>query len=193
MDFFEQLKQECSLCARCGLGATRTNLVFGTGNEHSDIVFVGEGPGEKEDLQGIPFVGPAGQLLDTMLKLIGLRREDVYICNIVKCRPPHNRIPTPEEAEACKIHLRMQTYLVRPRVILLLGATAAKGVLGDQVRITRDRGIWTERKGVWIMPTYHPSALLRDPAKKSEAWEDLKQVRRKLTELGLYTDLLKEE
>ena len=189
MDTMEQLRQECSGCRLCRLCETRTNLVFGVGNEHSDIVFVGEGPGEKEDLQGIPFVGPAGQLLDVMLKLIGLKREDVYICNIVKCRPPHNRVPTPEEAEACRIHLRMQTWLVRPKVIVLLGSTAAKNVLDPEIRITRERGKWTERKGVWMMPTYHPSALLRDPDKKREAWEDMKSLRNKLTELGLYQDI----
>ena len=110
MDSFEQLKQDCSNCSRCILGATRKNLVFGTGNEHSDLVFVGEGPGEKEDQQGIPFVGPAGQLLDVMLKLIGLRREDVYICNIVKCRPPQNRDPAPDEREACSQWLQRQTF-----------------------------------------------------------------------------------
>ena len=145
------------------------------------------------DVTGRPFVGPAGQLLDKMLAAISLdRHRNCFIGNVVKCRPPHNRVPAPEEAEACRIHLRMQTYLVRPRVILLLGATAAKGVLGDQIRITRDRGIWTERKGVWMMPTYHPSALLRDPAKKPEAWEDMKALRRKLKELDLYPDLLKD-
>ena len=189
-ELFERQVAACNLCPLC---QHILHKVPGQGDRNAPLMLIGEGPGQVEDEQGLAFVGPAGQLLTKMLAAIQLPRERVYICNSVKCRPPHTRSPTPEEAEACKIHLRMQTYLVRHRVILLLGATAAKGVLGDQVRITRDRGIWTERKGVWIMPTYHPSALLRDPAKKSEAWEDLKQVRRKLTELGLYTDLLKEE
>jgi DNA polymerase len=142
-----------------------------------------------EDQEGLAFVGPAGQLLTRMLAAIGLPRERVYICNVVKCRPPHNRVPAPEEAEACRIHLRMQTYLVKPRVIVLLGSTAAKYLLNPEIRITRERGIWTERKGIWMMPTYHPSALLRDESKKPQAWEDMKSLRAKLKELGLYPDL----
>ena len=149
----------------------------------------GTGPGQVEDEEGLAFVGPAGQLLTKMLEAIGLPRERVYICNVVKCRPPGNRVPTPEEAEACRIHLRMQTYLVKPKVIVLLGSTAAKYLLNPEIRITRERGIWTERKGIWMMPTYHPSALLRDSSKKPEAWEDMKSLRAKLQELGLYPDL----
>jgi DNA polymerase len=124
-----------------------------------------------------------------MLEAISLPRDRVYICNVVKCRPPGNRVPTPEEAEACRIHLRMQTWLVRPKGIVLLGSTAARSVLDPEVRITRERGKWTVRKGVWIMPTYHPSALLRDPAKKREAWEDMKSLKAKLMELRLYPDI----
>lgn len=152
-------------------------------------MFIGEGPGQVEDEQGLAFVGPAGQLLTRMLQAISLPRERVYICNIVKCRPPRNRTPLPEEAEACMLHLRMQTALVRPKVIVLLGATAARYTLGPEVRITRDRGVWTERKGVWMMPTYHPSALLRDESKKKDAWQDMKSLRDKLISLGLYSDL----
>ena len=126
---------------------------------------------------------------DRMLEAIQLPRERVYICNVVKCRPPHNRVPTPEEAEACRIHLRMQTWLIRPKVIVLLGSTAAKNLLNPEIRITRERGRWTERKGVWMMPTYHPSALLRDESKKPEAWEDMKSLKAKLMELGLYPDI----
>ena len=125
----------------------------------------------------------------TIIAAIGMTREQVYICNVVKCRPPQNRVPLPEEAEACRIHLRMQTYLVRPRVILLLGGTAAQNILGPETRITRDRGKWTERRGVWLMPTFHPSALLRDESKKRDAWEDMQRLRDKLMELHLYEDI----
>ena len=185
-ELFHRQVAECRLCSLCG---GIRNKVPGQGDPHSPLMLIGEGPGQAEDEQGLAFVGAAGQLLTRMLAAIGLPRERVYICNVVKCRPPHNRIPTPEEAEACKIHLRMQTWLVRPKVILLLGATAAKDVLGPEARITRDRGKWTERNGVWILPTYHPSALLRDESKKPDAWEDLKRLRDKLKELGLYPDL----
>ena len=185
-ELFERQVEECRLCGLCG---GILHKVPGQGDRNAPLMLIGEGPGQAEDEQGLAFVGAAGQLLTRMLAAIGLPRERVYICNVVKCRPPHNRIPTPEEAEACKIHLRMQTWLVRPKVILLLGATAAKDVLGPEARITRDRGKWTERNGVWILPTYHPSALLRDESKKPDAWEDLKRLRDKLKELGLYPDL----
>lgn len=152
-------------------------------------MFIGEGPGQVEDEQGLAFVGPAGQLLTRMLLAIDLPRDRVYICNVVKCRPPNNRVPLPEEAAACMLHLRMQVALLRPRVIVLLGSTAAKNTLGEEIRITRDRGKWFERKGVWMMPTYHPSALLRDASKKRDAWEDMQSLRDKLMELGLYPDI----
>ena len=135
------------------------------------------------------FVGAAGQLLTKMLAAIQLPRERVYICNVVKCRPPGNRVPLPEEIDACRIHLRIQTWLIQPKVIVLLGATAAKALLNPEIRITRERGIWTERKGIWMMPTYHPSALLRDESKKPAAWEDMKSLRDKLITLGLYPDI----
>ena len=133
-------------------------------------------------MQGLAFVGAAGQLLTKMIAAMGMTREEVYICNIVKCRPPQNRTPFPEEAAACLPYLRQQVALVRPQVIVLLGATAARAVLGDQARITRDRGRWVERKGVFIMPTYHPAALLRDESKKRDAWHDFQAVRDKLAE-----------
>ena len=183
-DSFEQLKQECNLCARCSLGATRTNLVFGTGNEHSDIVFVGEGPGEKEDLQGIPFVGPAGQLLDVMLKLIGLRREDVYICNIVKCRPPFNRDPAPEEQKACSEWLQRQLALIHPRILVCLGRISAKSLISPDFKITRDHGRWYEVDGRMVIATYHPSALLRDVSKRPEAFADFREIRSAMRALG---------
>ena len=185
-ELFEEQVQACRLC---GLYRGIQHKVPGQGDRNSPLMFIGEGPGQAEDEQGLAFVGAAGQLLTRMLEAIQLPRDRVYICNVVKCRPPHNRIPTPEEAEACKNHLRMQTWLIRPKVIVLLGATAAKDVLGPDIRITRDRGHWTEKKGVWILPTYHPSALLRDESKKPEAWEDMKSLKRKLTELGLYSDI----
>ena len=186
---WEELRAMCLQCTMCPLCQTRHNVVFGVGPTDAEILFVGEGPGEQEDLTGEPFVGPAGKLLDDMLRIIDLGRHNCYICNIVKCRPPNNRVPEEAEAEACKLHLRMQFALVRPKVIVLLGSTAARHTLGPDIRITRDRGRWFERKGVWMMPTYHPSALLRDPAKKREAWEDMQSLRDRLMELSLYEDL----
>jgi len=185
-ELFERQVEECNLCPLC---RHITRKVPGQGDRQAPLMLIGEGPGQKEDEEGLAFVGAAGQLLTKMLGAIGLPRERVYICNIVKCRPPDNRVPTSEEAEACRIHLRMQTWLVRPKVILLLGSTAAKNLLDPEIRITRERGKWTERKGVWMMPTYHPSALLRDASKKPQAWEDMKSLREKLKELGLYRDL----
>lgn len=185
-ELFERQVEECNLCPLC---RHITRKVPGQGDRQAPLMLIGEGPGQTEDEEGLAFVGAAGQLLTKMLGAIGLPRERVYICNIVKCRPPDNRVPTSEEAEACRIHLRMQTWLVRPKVILLLGSTAAKNLLDPEIRITRERGKWTERKGVWMMPTYHPSALLRDASKKPQAWEDMKSLREKLKELGLYRDL----
>ena len=179
----EELERECLRCRACPLCETRHHVVFGVGDEHAELMLIGEGPGQVEDEQGLAFVGPAGQLLTKMLAAIGLDREKVYICNIVKCRPPHNRVPEEEEAHACMLHLRNQVAMVKPKVILLLGATAAKYTLGPEIRITRDRGKWFERKGVWMMPTYHPSALLRDPEKKKDAWKDLQTLAEKLKEL----------
>ena len=185
-ELFEKQVEECRLCP---LGSHILHKVPGQGDRCAPLMLIGEGPGQVEDEEGLAFVGPAGQLLTKMLGAIGLPRERVYICNVVKCRPPQNRVPTPEEAEACRIHLRMQTWLVRPRVIVLLGSTAARYLLDPDIRITRDRGKWTERKGIWMMPTFHPSALLRDPDKKHQAWEDMKSLKAKLTELNLYGDL----
>jgi DNA polymerase len=180
---WDSLHAQIQGCQRCGLCARIHNKVPGQGNAGARLMFIGEGPGADEDLQGLAFVGAAGQLLTKMIAAIGLERREVYICNVVKCRPPGNRVPSPEEAAACLPFLRAQVALVRPRVIVLLGATAARAVLGDQVRITRDRGKWVERKGVWIMPTYHPAALLRDESKKRDAWHDLQAVKAKLAEV----------
>ena len=180
-------------CAMCSLVQSATHKVPGQGDPRSPLMLIGEGPGQVEDEQGLAFVGPAGQLLTRMLAAIQLPRERVYIANIVKCRPPQNRVPTEAEAQACLLHLRIQVSLIRPKVILLLGATAARYTIGPDIRITRDRGRWFERRGVWMMPTYHPSALLRDPAKKKEAWQDLQSLREKLISLELYPDLLHPE
>lgn len=177
---WDSLHADIAACEKCELCRRIHHKVPGQGDGSADLMFIGEGPGADEDVQGLAFVGAAGQLLTKMIAAMGLTREQVYICNVVKCRPPQNRVPTPEEAAACLPYLRAQVALVRPKVIVLLGATAARAVLGDQVRITRDRGKWVEKKGVWIMPTYHPAALLRDETKKRDAWHDLQAVRDKL-------------
>ena len=186
---WELFHHQVEACGLCPLHEGILHKVPGQGDEHAPLMLIGEGPGQVEDEEGLAFVGPAGQLLTRMLAAISLPRDRVYICNIVKCRPPNNRVPEPAEAEACRLHLRNQFALVRPKVIVLLGSTAAKSILGPEIRITRDRGRWYERKGVWFMPTYHPSALLRDPAKKREAWEDMQSLRDRLMELSLYEDL----
>ncbi|MBM7582823.1 DNA polymerase [Caldicoprobacter guelmensis] len=180
-----QLIRAVETCQKCDLCKTRTNVVPGEGNRNADLMFIGEGPGRDEDLTGRPFVGKAGQLLDKMIAAIGLKREEVYIANIVKCRPPGNRVPREIEAESCLPYLRRQVYLVRPRIIVCLGATAMRYVIDKNASITSIRGQWFERKGYWLMATYHPAALLRDPAKKYDAWEDFKKIRDKLHELGL--------
>ena len=181
---WDELNRQIASCQKCGLCRQIHHKVPGQGNPHARLMLIGEGPGRDEDEQGLAFVGRAGQLLTRMLAAIGLTREEVYICNVVKCRPPENRTPLPEEAEACLPFLRMQFALVRPKVILLLGATAGRYTLGEDFRVTRDRGHFVQKGGVWFMPTYHPAALLRDESKKREAWEDLKAVREKLKETG---------
>ncbi len=186
---WELLEEQIGACRRCPLYRGITLRVPGQGDRRAPLMLIGEGPGAEEDRQGLAFVGAAGQLLTRMLAAIELPRERVYICNTVKCRPPGNRTPTAEERAACLIHLRMQVALVRPAVILLLGASAARTVLGEDTYITRVRGQWRERKGVSILATYHPSALLRDPLKKRDAWHDLQLVREKLIGLGCYPDI----
>ena len=184
MKSWETLEGACLNCRKCRLWETRTNVVIGVGNRNADIMFVGEGPGQQEDLQGEPFVGPAGKLLDKMLASIGLDREKVYIANIVKCRPPGNRDPHDDEQEACMNYLRYQLMLVKPKIIVCLGRIAATAIIDKDFKITRQHGQWTERKGYWFIATYHPSALLRDESKKRPAWEDLKLIRAKLDEIG---------
>ena len=181
-----QLLDEVYACQKCRLCATRTNVVPGEGNPSAELMFIGEGPGRDEDLQGRPFVGRSGELLTRMIRAIGLEREQVYICNIVKCRPPNNRVPEADERAACIGYLREQVALVRPKIIVCLGSTPTRALLGEDMRITRDRGVWQLKKGVWFMPTYHPAALLRDLEKKRPAWEDFKAIRDKLIELGVY-------
>lgn len=183
MKSWETLEGACLNCRKCRLWETRTNVVIGVGNRNADIMFVGEGPGQQEDLQGEPFVGPAGKLLDKMLVSIGLDREKVYIANIVKCRPPGNRDPHDDEQEACMNYLRYQLMLVKPKIIVCLGRIAATAIIDKDFKITRQHGQWTERKGYWFIATYHPSALLRDESKKRPAWEDLKLIRAKLDEI----------
>ncbi len=177
------LTEEITNCQKCRLCAARTRAVPGEGNPHARLMFIGEGPGRDEDLTGRPFVGRAGQLLDKMIAAIGLSREEVYIANVVKCRPPQNRAPEMDEVAACMPYLRAQVGLIRPQVIVLLGSSALGAILGPEHRITRERGAWIERKGVFFMPTFHPAALLRDESKKRPVWEDLKKVRDKLQEL----------
>ena len=180
---WKSLSEQVMKCKACRLCETRTHTVFGEGNVQAALMLIGEGPGEQEDVSGRPFVGPAGQLLDRILMAAGFKRKDVYICNIVKCRPPHNRVPAEDECAACRDYLRGQVALVRPKVIVLLGSTATKAILGQEMRITRDRGVWQLKKGMWIMPTYHPSALLRDATKKRPVWEDFQAVRDKIKKL----------
>lgn len=177
---WEILEGACYYCKKCRLWETRKNVVIGVGNKNADIMFIGEGPGEQEDLQGIPFVGPAGQLLDKMLNAINLTRDDVYIANIVKCRPPGNRDPHDDEQNACLNYLRYQLMLVKPKIIVCLGRIAAQAIISPDFKITRQRGTWIDRKGYKITATYHPSALLRDETKKRPAWEDFKSIRKML-------------
>ena len=177
------LREECLQCRACGLSETRHNVVFGVGPADARILLIGEGPGEQEDLRGEPFVGPAGKLLDDMLSIIDLDRTICYIANIVKCRPPRNRNPLETEQEACIHWLRSQTKLIRLKIIVCLGRIAAQKIITPELRIGRDHGLWCARGGVQMMATYHPSALLRDPSKRPDAFDDLKELQRKILEI----------
>lgn len=181
---WNELENVCKDCTRCGLCETRNNVVFGVGNRQSRILFVGEGPGEQEDLQGIPFVGPAGQLLDDMLSIIDIDRTNCYIANIVKCRPPRNRDPLETEQEACIGYLRQQIELIKPKIIVCLGRIAATALIREDFRITREHGTWTEKDGIWMTAMYHPSALLRDVTKRPETFDDLLAIREKMRQLA---------
>ena len=186
---WEELIRDCANCKRCGLGSTRKNIVIGRGNINADMMLIGEGPGEQEDLQGLPFVGAAGKLLDLLLKALMINETEYYIANIVKCRPPSNRVPSDEEAERCLPFLRNQVLLVKPKIIVCLGATAMKYIIDREAKITQIRGQWLERKGYWIMPTFHPAALLRDESKKVLMWEDFKKVKQRLDDLNIDTKI----
>ena len=184
---WEALEQMCKKCRECSLCETRTNVVFGVGSREAEVLFIGEGPGANEDLKGEPFVGKAGMLLDDMLAIIGLRREQVYIANIVKCRPPNNRDPLGVEQDACIGWLRRQTALLRPKIIVCLGRIAAMKIIRDDFKISREHGQWFVKAGVQMMATYHPAALLRDPHRRPESFDDLKILQAKINELCEHT------
>ena len=183
MDELNALRAACAGCTGCGLAATRHSVVFGVGPCPSPVVFIGEGPGQQEDLRGEPFVGPAGQLLDDMLSIIDLGRHNCYICNIVKCRPPRNRDPLNTEQDACIGYLRAQTALIRPKIIVCLGRIAAMRIIDKGFRITKQHGQWFDRAGVQMTAIYHPSAVLRDPLKGPDTFVDLKGIQAKVREL----------
>ena len=172
----DELEQEVKQCKKCKLCNTRQNVVFGVGNINTKIMFIGEGPGGDEDRLGEPFVGKAGQLMNKAFDIVGIKREEVYIANIVKCRPPHNRDPETDEINACMNYLRNQVMIIKPKMIVLLGRIALQNILGEEYKITASRGKWLEKKGIIYMPTWHPAALLRDENKKIDFIEDLKKV-----------------
>lgn len=182
---WDVLERTCKACIGCALCQRRSNVVFGVGNPTADILFVGEGPGEQEDLLGEPFVGPAGKLLDDMLSIIDLDRKKCYIANIVKCRPPGNRDPKEEEQNACIGYLNNQIQLIQPKIIVCLGRIAATRMIRPDFRITREHGQWVCVDGIWLTAVYHPSALLRDPTKRPETFVDLLKIRDKAVELGI--------
>ena len=184
---WENLKRECLACRACALADTRTNVVFGDGALNAEILLIGEGPGQNEDEQGIPFVGRAGRLLDDMLAMVGLDRTKVYIANTVKCRPPQNRDPLNVEQEACIGWLRRQTALLSPKLIVCLGRIAAMEIIKPDFKITREHGIWFEKGGIQMTAVYHPAALLRDPGKRPETFEDLKKIQAKARQLCEHT------
>lgn len=179
-DSLESLASACASCQACPLGKTRTNLVFGVGSPTADLMFVGEAPGQQEDEQGIPFVGAAGQLLDRYLYAVGIPRESVYIANILKCRPPRNRDPLPEEEDACIGHLREQIKLIRPRMIVCLGRISAMRLIKPDYRITREHGTFVKKGAFLMTAVYHPSALLRDPSKKEAMLIDMENIKAQL-------------
>ncbi|MBR5773319.1 MAG: uracil-DNA glycosylase [Clostridia bacterium] len=182
---FDEIKRDCLSCEKCELCKTRTNIVFGAGQEDAKILIVGEGPGENEDLQGLPFVGRGGQLLDKMLAAVGLSREEnVYIANIVKCRPPKNRDPHPQEQEACIEWLRHQVAVLKPKIIVCLGRVSAQRIISPDFKVTKQHGEFYQRNNILLMGTFHPAALLRNPNNKPLAFEDFTKLREKLEELS---------
>ncbi len=181
---WETLKNECLNCQKCDLCKTRTNVVFGYGNPNAEVMFVGDGPGEQEDLQGKPFVGRSGKLLDSMLADVGLYREkNIYIGNIVKCRPPKNRDPLPEEQECCIDWLRNQVFILKPKIIVAVGRIAALRIIDPNIKITKDHGIFYKKKKIWMMPTIHPASILRNPNQKVLVEEDFKNLKNKILEI----------
>lgn len=188
MHSWEELESACNNCNKCELHQTRTNVVFGVGNKSAEVLFVGEGPGEQEDLRGEPFVGRGGILLDDMLKIIGLdRTKNIYIANIVKCRPPNNRDPNNTEREVCLAWLRSQYKLIKPKIVVCLGRIAAMELIGKDFKMTRDHGKWTDKDGVKFIALYHPAALLRDPNRKPETFLDLKEIERMIKTICVHT------
>ncbi|MBQ8005893.1 MAG: uracil-DNA glycosylase [Clostridia bacterium] len=183
MSCWEELKSKCEACKACSLYKTRRNCVFGTGNENADVLFVGEAPGEKEDLSGIPFVGAAGKLLDKYLYAVDISRDQVYIANILKCRPPNNRDPLPEEEEACLPFLREQLRLMQPKMIICLGRISAMKLIKPDFKITKEHGQWFKKGNYLMTAVYHPAALLRDPRKKEDMLSDMQNIKAKLEEL----------
>lgn len=184
-----ELEAACQNCRNCSLHETRTNVVFGVGSKTAEVLFIGEGPGENEDLQGEPFVGRGGQLLDQMMGAIGLERKDVYIANIVKCRPPHNRDPLNTEEDACIGYLRNQVALLKPKIIVCLGRIAAMRIIGPDFKISKDHGKWYDKNGTLVMALFHPAALLRDPRKKPDTFLDLKALQTKILEICDHTPI----
>lgn len=180
---WEELESSIQDCKKCKLCQERKNIVFGVGNKNATIMMIGEGPGADEDMQGEPFVGKAGQLMNKAFEALSIDRNSIYIANIVKCRPPQNRNPEKEEADTCMDYLKNQVMLVKPKIIVLLGSIALKNILGEEYGITNTRGKWIEKKGIWYMPTFHPAALLRDDTKKIDFWRDLKLVKEKIKEI----------
>ena len=181
-DTLDALRLETHNCTSCRLAGTRTNVVFGVGSPTADLMFIGEAPGRDEDLQGKPFVGRAGALLTDIIKAMKLTRDDVYIANVVKCRPPENRNPEPEELDACRPYIRRQVEIIQPKVIVTLGKFALQSLTEKSYGITATRGLWLEYNGVKVMPTYHPAYLLRTPSAKKDVWADMKRV---MAELGM--------
>ena len=189
MSEWEALRQECLRCHACTLADTRTNVVFGVGREDAEVLFIGEAPGANEDLQGEPFVGRGGKLLDDMLAMIGLRRQEIYITNSVKCRPPKNRDPLNTEKDACAGFLRRQLELMQPKILVCLGRISAAEIIRPDFRITQEHGQFFEKNGMWMTALYHPAALLRDPGKKPETFQDLKRLQAKIREVCTRTPM----
>jgi len=184
---WDELRSECMQCKKCALWEHRTNVVFGVGSTDAEVMFIGEGPGENEDLRGEPFVGRAGKLLDDMLELIGLNRTNIYIANMVKCRPPGNRDPLNTETDACMHWLRSQIGLIKPKIIVSLGRISAMAMIKEKFKISQEHGQWTVKDGVYYMALYHPAALLRDPRRRPETFVDLKELQAKIKEICSHT------